>query len=803
MISELPVEKLRKPLDPSILSCKSTEEMVGLKEILGQNRAVAALDFGLNIKEKGFNVYVSGAPGTGRSTAVTNFLDKLAKDKPVPSDWCYVDNFHDSYHPKALRLNPGMGKEFKKDVEAIVNEAKREIPQIFESKDYEERRREISKKFEDARRLAFSEVEEKAAAKGFLLQMTPMGPVFIPVKKGKPLTEEEFAQLQAETKKKLQEDQEDLTAELQDAVRGLRDEEKKLREEVVKLNKDVALYAIGHAVADLLTKYKDLPDVLTYLKEVQNDMVENLDQFRKKSEAQPQLPFALPWATEPSFRKYEVNVVVDNSHLKGAPVVVERSVNYNRLFGRLEKESQLGMLTTDFTMIIGGAIHRANGGYLVLQAEEVLRDVTIWNRLKSVIKEGKITIEEATEQFGFIAIKSLAPEPVPLDLKVVLIGDPYIYQLLLEYEREFTELFKVKAEFDTSMDRTEENVRNYAALVCTICDKEKLKHIDAAGLAKIIEYSSRLAEDQLKLSTRFAVVTDVLREANYYATKENAKLISPSHVQRALEQRIYRSSLIRDKIQEYISRGIFLIDTDGKAVGQINGLSVISLGDIEFGRPSRVTATAGLGRGGVVDIERRVNMGGPIHSKGVLILGGYLAQKYAQDKPLTLQARLVFEQSYEGVEGDSASSTELYAILSRLSDLPIRQDLAVTGSVNQNGEVQAIGGINEKIEGFFEVCKVKGFTGRQGIVMPESNVQDLMLKDEVVDAVKKGQFHIYAVKTIDEGIETLTGVKAGSKSPDGTFQKDTVNYLVDKRLREMAKTLASFTAPARGKKESS
>ncbi|MDD1705602.1 MAG: Lon protease family protein, partial [Methanoregulaceae archaeon] len=502
-----------------------------------------------------------------------------------------------------------------------------------------------------------------------------------------------------------------------------------------------------------------------------------------------------PLIKELMFRKYEVNVLVDNSGNSGAPVIFEQNPTYPNLFGKLEKEFSYGVVTTDFSMIRPGSIHRANGGYLVLPVEELFRNPFSWDGLKTALKTGKVAIEEPGERMGYITTKSIKPESIPLDLKVVLIGTPMINQILYTQDPDFSELFKVKADFDATMERNEENVRKYAAFVCTLCKKFQLKHLDRSAVAKVVEYGSRLADDQKKLTTRFSLIADVIREASYYATQDGAEMIAKKHILKAIDERTYRSSLIQEKIQEYIRRGVFLIDTEGENVGQVNGLSVISLGDIEFGRPSRVTASIGVGRGGIMDIEREASMGGPSHTKGVLILSGYLANKFAQDKPLSLNARLVFEQSYEGVDGDSASSTELYAILSALSGLPLKQYIAVTGSVNQKGEVQAIGGVNQKLEGFFEVCKAKGLTGRQGAMIPASNVQNLMLKEEIVEAARAGTFRIYPVKTIDEGIEVLTGVKAGERRADGSFEEGTVNYLVDKRLREMADTFREYQVP--------
>lgn len=792
MANELSVEKLRKECASDLMRCETTQGVSPLRVIVGQKRAVRALKFGLGIKERGFNIYVAGYPGTGRTTAVKGFLEDIAMTKPVPDDYCYVNNFSNQYEPKALRLPAGRGKEFKTDMKKFVEEARRALPKAFESEDYGKRREATLEGIADQRKQLIDQINAKAQSQGFVIQSTPVGFLIIPVVKGKPINDAEFMTLPQKTKDELQKKRELLEAELRNAMRQFSDIDRKAHQELDKLNRDVALYSIGHLVADLADKYKDVPDVAVYLKSVQTDTLDNLSHFIKGEEAEPQTPFQIPWAREIPFRKYEANVIVDNSEIKGAPVITEFNPTYQNLFGRVEKEAQFGALTTDFTMIRGGSLHKANGGYLILPVEELLRNPFSYDGLKRALRNGQITIEEVEERLGFITTKSLKPQPIPLNVKVIIIGDPYIYQQLYVLDMEFNELFKVKADFDTTMDRTEENMQQYAAFVCSLCQKENLKHLDGSGVAKLIEHSSRLAEDQQKLSTRFAEVADVIREACFYAEEEKSEFVTGVHVKKALEERIYRSKLIQEKIEEMIEKGILLIATDAESVGQVNGLSVISLGDFEFGTPSRVTASVGLGREGVIDIEREAQMGGPIHTKGVLILGGYLNEKYAQDKPLSLSARLVFEQNYEGVEGDSASSTELYAILSILSELPIKQNLAVTGSINQKGDVQAIGGVNEKIEGFFEVCKAKGFTGKQGVMIPESNVQHLMLKEEIVDAVKEGKFHVYSVKTIDEGIEILTGVKAGKRQEDGTFEKGTVNYKVDERLKEMAEKLKTF-----------
>jgi lon-related putative ATP-dependent protease len=793
MVDLLPPERLRKECRPDFMHCETTKGLIPLHEIIGQERAVRALKFGLGIKDRGFNIYVAGYPGTGRTTAVRNFLEEVARTKPEPSDWCYVNDFSNEYVPNAIRLPAGSGKDFQKDMKSFVENVRTALPKAFESEDYAAKRERTINEVESQRKELINQLNAEAQRQGFIIQSTPIGLLIVPVLKGKPISEQELLTMPPKIREEIQDKRERLGSGLRNAMRQFMDMDRKIHEELDKMNRDVALFALGHLIADLKEKYKDNPDVTAFLDSVQSDVLDNLAQFIRRPDEGPQTPFQLPWMKEAPFKKYEVNVVVDNSEVKGAPVVMESNPTYQNLFGRVEKEAQFGALITDFTMIRGGSLHRANNGYLILPVEELLRNPFSYEGLKRALKSEHIKIEEAEERFGYITSKSLRPQPIPLDIKVIVIGDRYLYEQLYVLDMEFSQLFKVKADFDTSMNRTEENIERYAAFVCTLCVKESLKHLDGSGLAKLVEHSSRLAEDQEKLSTRFAEVADVIREANFYATEEKSDFVTGSHVRKAIEEKVYRSKLVQEKIQEMIKKGVLLIDTDAEEVGQVNGLSVTGTGDFEFGIPSRVTASVGLGRDGVIDIEREAKMGGPIHTKGVLILSGYLNEKYAQDKPLSLSTRLVFEQNYGGVEGDSASSTELYAILSVLSGLPIKQNLAVTGSVNQKGEVQAIGGVNEKIEGFFEVCKAKAFTGKQGVMIPESNVQNLMLKEEIVDAVKTGQFRIYSVKTIDEGIEILTGVKAGERLKDGSFEKDTVNYFVDKRLREMAEKLREFS----------
>ena len=800
MIKALPLEDYRAVYEPDQVECPTTETMKPTEEIIGQDRAQKALRFGLEIQERGFNIYVAGMPGTGRRTAVKKFLNELAKTKPKADDWVYVNNFANQYEPLAIRLPPGMGTRLKADMASFIEEARRDLPRAFESDDYATKRKEALGKIDKEREEIIGQVNESAAKQGFTIQMGPTGLMIIPVINDKPLTQEEFEALPKETQAEIIKKREGLDTDLRSGFRRVRELDTKGMEVITVLNSEVALYAIGHLLTGLKEKYGKIPGVLTYIDTVQKDILDNLGTFL--GAVQPQQEQVPPqfkqWlAKDLAFRKYEINVIVDNSGPDGAPVVFEETPSYQNLLGRAEKEVQFGLLTTDFMMIRPGSVHAANGGYLVIPVLDLFRYPYAWEGLKSALKTDKVTIEEPGEQAGFISTRGLKPQPIPLSVKVILIGTPDISQLLHQKDPDYPELFKVRADFDTVMDRNDDNVKSYAAFICTLCKRFNLHHLDNTAVAKVVEHGSRLADDKKKLSTRFSIVADLIREANFYAIQDKAPHITVKHIEKALEEKIYRSNLIQQKIQEFIERGVYLIDTEGTQVGQINGLSVMELGDIAFGRPSRVTASVAVGRDGIIDIERQAQLGGPTHTKGVLILGGYLANKYAQDKPLSLAAKLVFEQSYGGVDGDSASSTELYAILSALSGLPLKQSIAVTGSVNQKGEVQAIGGVNEKLEGFFEVCKAKGLTGQQGAMIPASNVQNLMLKEEILKAAKEGKFSIFPARTIDEGIEFLTGVPAGEQQADGSYKEGTVNYLVNRRLQEMAETVREFQVPSR------
>jgi len=795
MLKELTADQVRQRCAPALFKCHSTDELKPIEGIIGQDRALSALKFGLNIVKPGFNIYVSGLAGTGRTTAIKSFMEALAAKKETPSDWCYVHNFRDAYCPKALEVPAGQGEALRKDMERTIDNARRSLVQAFASKEYAERRAEITEDLNKRREAALSILDKKARDRGLLLQTTPVGVLFIPASDGGPMSEEEYNKLSSKDKEELKKKQEELTAELKEQIAKLKTEESAVEKQLEDTDREVAGYSVSHLFDKLRKKYSQLPQVVDYLKEVEQDIIENFEQFKSEPKALESDPLAAMQALvrKQAFRKYEVNVLVDNSELKGAPVILELNPTFNNLFGRMEKEAQFGALYTDFTMIKSGSLHRANGGYLVVRIEDILTNFQSWEGLKRTLRDGKLVIEELGERLGFVATKSLRPEPIPQDVKMVVIGEPLFYYLLLRLDLEFKELFKVKAEFDSRMDKSEANLKDYAAVICRICNNENLKHLKNDALAKIIEHSSRLAGDQEKLSTLFADIADILREASFWAEEEGAARVEAKHVEKAIEEKVYRSNLIQQRINEMIDKGMIIIDAKGEKIGQVNGLSVIDLGDFSFGRPTRITASVGVGREGLIDIERESKLGGPLHTKGVMILNGYITDKYVRDIPLSLSARLVFEQSYEEVEGDSASSTELYAILSRLSDVPIKQGIAVTGSVNQKGEAQAIGGLNEKVEGFFKVCRAKGLNGEQGVLIPAANVRNLMLKEEVVEAVKEGKFHIYPVSTIDEGIEVLTGLKAGKRRKDGSFEPDSINDRVQKRLTSLAERLRDFT----------
>ena len=802
MNNALDPSQLKKHFDVDGLGVHDTEKLDHLTGIIGQDRAVKALQFGLDIKGIGYNIYVAGSHGIGKMTSVKSYIEKLAGAKETPNDWCYVNNFTDSYTPKAIQLPPGKGCELKQDMENFIEHMQRQLPKSFESDEYNARKEDILKDLNKRREEISEKTHDLATEKGFSIQPSPMGLLIMPVKDGKVLKDNEFQELPESEQKEYQERRESLQDDLKGAMKEMRKLENESQQKVRELDQNVALNVVGGTIEDLIDKYKEHRKVVQYLQKVQDDILENLDVFKSDSRQQedkmpnPQAKQQLEVMRELAFRKYSVNVVVDNSQQEGAPVVVEYNPTYINLIGRIEKEMQMGALTTDFTMIRAGSILRANGGYLVLSIEDVLKNAYSYDGIKRTLRSGKNYIEEISERLGFMTVKTLRPEAIPVDSKVILVGSPLIYFLLQAYDEDFKELFKIKADFDISMDITDENTKDFMSFISTYCDREDLKHLESKAVGRFMEHAVRVAGDQKKLSIKFGMLADVLREVDFYAQQQDSSLIKEEHIQKALDEKIYRSNLIQVRMQEAIERDTILIDVEGEQVGQVNGLSVYDLGDYMFGKPTRITATVSPGRDGIVDIEREVKLGGPIHSKGVLILSGYLTKKFSDNRPLTLAAKLVFEQSYQGVEGDSASSAELYALLSALADLPIRQNIAVTGSVNQNGQVQAIGGVNEKIEGFFDVCQAKGLTGEQGVIIPKSNQKNLMLHDRVIKAVEEDKFHIWAVDTIDEGIAILTGTQAGEQRDDGAYPEDSVNEKVRRCLQNYERVMKELVKQA-------
>ena len=794
---KLSVDQLRHHFDPATFSFKSTEELPAYEGIIGQERALKAIYFGINIKSQGYHMFAMGPPGTGKKTIISKYLKDIAESKPAPEDWLYVNNFNDSDNPKAISLPAGRGKEFRDDLNQLVEELKTEVPKAFESREYQQERQDSKHMFNQRSQELFATLEKKVKEAGFRLLQSPDGMGIVPVMEGEPMKPGQLKELDEETLKKIEKSQKDLEAEIENTMRQAQELAKEARKQVQEIDRKVVGYAIDHLLDDLKQKYKDFKHVIDFLNEAREFLLKNVSSFKqlkKMAEASPeQKQFMSMMQEQVTFDEYRANLIVDNSAAKGAPIIFEKNPTAANLVGRVEYQGRFGALITNFNMIKNGALHKANGGYLLLDAFELLTKPLAWEILKRALKNREVVIESLEKAFGYMTTRTLEPEPIPLDTKVIIVGDPYLYYLLYRLDQDFQKLFKVKADFDIRTPWTEESGNNYAHFIGNICREEKLKHFGPDGVSSIIEYSARMAAHQKKLITLFGEVVDIIRQASFWAEQEGKDPVTAAEVNRAVEEKIYRSNRVEKIIQEMIEEETILIDTRDKVVGQVNGISVLPLGDYSFGKPSRITARTFVGSKGILNIERETELGGPIHNKGSLILAGYLGGKYAEDVPLALSASITFEQLYEGVEGDSASSSELYALLSSLSGFPVRQDLAVTGSVNQRGEVQAIGGANEKIEGFFAVCKAKGLTGTQGVVIPASNIKHLMLRAEVLKAVEEGKFHIYAVSTIDQGIALLTGKEAGEKQEDGLYPEDTVNRAVQQKIWELAAKVRVFS----------
>jgi lon-related putative ATP-dependent protease len=801
----LPASELRRVVNPSSLGFRTTDDLVPVTGLIGQERALKAIQFGTDIKSHDFNMFVLGPPASGKSTAVKAHLGPKALAAPVPPDWVYVYNFENPNRPRALRLPSGRARHLAKGMIAALDELRGVLPLRFESEDYQTRRRAIDEQFRSGNEEALEALNKKAQAQNIALLRTPTGFAMAPMHEGKVVKPEVFNALPEAMRRDVENKIAGLEKELAAILERLPAAEKRRRQQLSELNEEVATSAIRDALFELHASFSDVPEAATYLEAAGHDMVRNVALFLATGEEENAIVRRpADSAQDPRFRRYLVNVMStkEDGGAAGAPVVEEINPTFGNVIGRVEHLAQMGALVTDFLLIKPGALHRANGGYLLVDARRLLLSPFAWEALKRAIKAREIRIEQPTEMAGLsLSTQTLDPEPIPLDVKVVLFGDRELYYLLSAHDPDFPRVFKVQADFDDTIARSSENDNAYARLIASVVKEHGLKPLDAAAVARIIDEGARLAEDREKLSIELGRISDIVREADYWSSQASRKVTGRQDVARAIEEQIQRADRLRDRAQETIDRGIVLVDTDGAEVGRINGLSVIQLGSFSFGRPSRITARVRLGSGRVMDIEREAKLGGPLHSKGVMILWGFLAGRYALEVPLALAATLVFEQSYGGVEGDSASSAELYALLSALAEVPIRQSLAVTGSVNQQGEVQAIGGVNEKIEGFFDTCRARGLTGEQGVLIPKSNVQHLMLREDVVEAVKNGQFSIYAVGTIDEGIEILCGVKAGERDADGRFPAGTVNRMVEEKLNSFAERARNFAKEGRDASE--
>ena len=792
---EVPLDQLRPTCDPASFSFETTADLEPHIGLIGQQRAVDAIKLGLAMDSPGFNIVVTGEPGTGRSTAIREYLQAISGTKSPPDEWCYVNNFVDPYQPRAMQFHPGEGGAFVRAMAAMITEARDLIPRTFASEDYTNRRDQIISSVQRQQAERFAVLSARAREAGFQLQGNPAGFFLIPLKDGQPIDDQAFAALVPDERDGLMQRRDELMAQLRPFARQGQGAEIEAQQRLADLQRTVAISIVDSLIDRYLDFFTGHSEAMQYVSEVRMDMVDNVGIFLMASEPMP-APGPGPLAARPDsespFRKYHVNLLIDCSADECARVVFESNPTPQHLFGSIEKEAYLGALSTDFSMIRPGSLHKANGGYLVLDFDDLLMYPLSWNELKRTLRTGEITIEELGNRLGLIETRTVRPEPIPWTGKVIGILRESVYRILYTLDPDFRELFKVKANFQMRIDRTPEHELEYAGLIAGITKREGLPPLDRSAVARVVEQGMRLAEDHNKLSILFGDVSDIVREAAHWARLDGASVIASSHVDRSVRERKQRVNLIEENVREAIHKRIIFVDTQGMVVGQVNGLSVVDLGDTSFGQPSRITATVGVGREGVLDLQREAQMSGPIHSKAVLTMQGFLVDRYADEMPLTLAARLSFEQNYGMIEGDSATCAEVCALLSRLADVPIKQSLAITGSMDQRGEVQAIGGVNQKVEGFFDVCNQRVLTGDQGVVVPASNIQHLMLRDDIVEAVKAGRFKAYAVSTIDEALELLTGIAAGKRGPDGAYPPDSLNGRVQSQLTEFARRLQSF-----------
>ena len=810
---EVPLDKLRWRLDPATLPFENTDDLEPLDEIVGQKRAVEAFKFGMGIDSQGYNVFVTGMAGTGRMSTVRKMLEEISKKEGVPDDLCYINNFKNPEAPILLRLKGGNGAAFKKDFHDFVELLKKQIPMLFESQEYINTKKALMGAYEAQGKGFFKSLDEKVKEEGFALVDVQVGqikrPEVMPLVDGNPI---HIDQVEAMVEKgrfprdefeTMKEKHAKLRERVEQIFIGLRDLQKEVQEKIEEMDHRTFMDNASDLAKPLIEKY-NTKKIETYLKNMLEDMAENLQIFNPQQ--QPQIPgMTTPLASDGDrFQPYQVNLLVDNSDQNTPPVIVESYPTYRNIFGSIERiVDRAGVWRTDFSKVKAGSLLKALGGYLIINLLDAIQEPGVWQALKRALKSEQLEIQ-TYDPFYLFTTSGLKPEPIDLDIKVVVIGDAYLYHLLLNYDPDMKKVFKVRADFDTAMDKNQESIQQIARFIRMKTMEEKLKPFDRTAVALLMEQAVRMTGRQEKITTGFPQLTDLVREANYVAAQEKKTMVDGSHVEKVIESRKFRSGMVEEHLQDMIDRGTLMIDLEGEVVGQVNGLAVYSMGDYMFGKPSRITCSTAMGRAGIINIEREADLSGSTHNKGVLILGGYLRKKYAQNRPLTVSASIAFEQSYGGVDGDSASSTEIYALLSSLSQVPIKQYIGVTGSVNQNGQVQAIGGVNEKIEGFFDCCRKKGAMNSQGVMIPWSNVKDLMLRQDVVEAVSKGQFHVYPVKTIDQGIEILTGKKGGKRKADGSYPKGSISQLVDDKLKELAEGLKNFAGDQEeGKKEES
>lgn len=791
-INELSYKDLKDVCNPNMFKFEKIKEIADTTNLVyGQDRGIKALEFGVNVDLKGYNLYLEGPAGVGKTMYTKKFLQTKALKEKIPNDWCYIYNFDDPNEPIAVSLPAGQGKIFQETMDSFIRNIRRDIKKTFNNDEFEKEKKVIKQEFETKKEAILAKLNDKTLKQGFQVKSAQNGIYMMPVYEGKTVEEEEYEKLPLEVKSEFESKSQVVQEMIFDTLSELKLIENKADKKIDEWQSNVALLTVNIHINNVKSNYKRNKKINTFLDNVKKDILKNINTFMMPESAndskQPVPPQMKAMQNNEPWLNYRVNLFVDNSHLEGAPVIMDSNYTFQNIFGKLEYENQYGIMKTDFTMIKPGLLQKANGGYIIFQAKDLISNPQCYENLKKVLQVKEVSIENNLEQRSSMMLLSLKPEPIPLDLKVIMIGNPEIYHTLLSLDDDFRKLFKIKVEFEEDAPKTDENIAKLVKFVRSYCEQEELLDIDKEAMARIVEYASKLSGDKEKLSTQFSEIGQIVGEASTWAKLDKSKIVTKKYVQKAFDERIERIKKYDTKYLQMIKEGALLINTDGYKVGQINGLTVITIGDYSFGKPSKITANTYLGKQGIVNIEREVQMSGSSHSKGVMILTGYLGEMFAQDKALSLNASICFEQLYGGVDGDSASSTEAYAILSSLSEIPINQSIAVTGSVNQKGEIQPIGGVNEKIEGFFQICKMRGLNGEHGVIIPIQNVRNLHLNDEVIDAVKKGEFHIYAISTIDEGIEILTGVPAGKKDKYGKFPAGTINYLANEKLVKYAK----------------